>query len=105
MWTRSQLKQNAKNKLVNYYWLGVVVCLILSFLGGGGGASSGATQSMQQRQDVSYNEYYDGYAGEGSVSSNPVDRMKDLLKQYELPGYEYTYSFSPLLVINLTSLE
>ena len=35
MWTREQLKFNAKGRLRFYYWSGVLACLIAGFLGGG----------------------------------------------------------------------
>lgn len=44
MWTRGQLKENAKGKLKAYYWSGFLVTLIYSFIGGGG---SGFTTSLR----------------------------------------------------------
>ena len=102
MWTSAQLKENAKRKLANYYWMGVVVCLILSFLGGGGGGvSKGATSSVNTRQDITYNQNihdYEDFYQEPSGSLNPLDRAKEFLRQYEVPGYEYTYEFSGILI-------
>ena len=47
MWTRAQLKENAKEKLKRYYWGGFVVTLIFSMIGGGGGGfTSGYNASL-----------------------------------------------------------
>lgn len=65
MWTRAQLKANAKEKLRLYYWSGVIVSLIYSFIGGGfGGFGSGfssavsgggtATEQLEQTFEYSH---------------------------------------------------
>ena len=43
MWTRSLLKENAKQALRGRYWRCFVVCLIVSLLGGGFASYPGVT--------------------------------------------------------------
>lgn len=58
MWTRAQLKENAKEKLKRYYWGGFVVTLIFSLIGGGGGGfTSGYNASLTSLETESVFEY------------------------------------------------
>jgi len=58
MWTRAQLKENAKEKLKRYYWGGFVVTLIFSLIGGGGGGfTSGYNAGLTSMETESVFEY------------------------------------------------
>ena len=97
MWTRVQLKENAKRKLRNYYWLAVAVCLVVSFLGGGGGVSTASVNNGMNANQVL--EPSDGADVSREITSDPFGGMRDFLKDYEVPGYEYSYNFTPLIVL------
>lgn len=43
MWSRGELKSKAKLALKRYYWIGFVVCLVVTFLGGSGGSGGGGS--------------------------------------------------------------
>lgn len=45
MWSRAELKQNAKNVLRNNYWMAFLVSLVAGILTGSGGSSGGAGSS------------------------------------------------------------
>lgn len=64
MWTRAQLKQNAKEKLRKYYWSGFLVSLIYSFIGG----STGFTGSwkMNDVKDYDFSSVQDSMIEEGN---------------------------------------
>ncbi|MBR6396545.1 MAG: hypothetical protein IKS09_06220, partial [Lachnospiraceae bacterium] len=84
MWTRVQLKENAKRKLRNYYWLAVAVCLVVSFLGGGGGVpSTSVNNSMNANQVLEHSE---GTDVSREIASDPFGGMREFLKDYEVPG-------------------
>lgn len=46
MWTRSELKGQAKLAIKPYYWIAVLVCLVAGILGGGSGLGSFGTSSV-----------------------------------------------------------
>lgn len=64
-WTRSELKNNAKDILKRTYWIGFVVCLIYGFLGGGIGSGISraellypqTTRSIEDNSIEDYNNY------------------------------------------------
>lgn len=97
MWTRVQLKENAKRKLRNYYWLAVAVCLVVSFLGGGGGVPSASVNNSMNANQVL--EHSEGADVSREITSDPFGGMRQFLKDYEVPGYEYSYNFTPLIVL------
>lgn len=70
MWTRGQLKANAKNKLRLFYWNAFVVSMIHALIGGGSSIGTSFTSSM-------------------NLSS---------LESLEDPVFEYTYDMSGTLV-------
>lgn len=75
MWTRSQLKMNAKEKLRIYYWNGLLVSFIYSFIGGGfGGGVSGFSNAVN---------------GGGTRFA------------FEDPGFEYTGDIPDVLIVVL----
>lgn len=52
MWTREELKTNAKGVLRRTYWMGFAVCLVAGFIGsGGGGGASAYYQVVLQLND------------------------------------------------------
>ncbi len=57
MWTRQELKQNARNLLKGFYWKAVVAALIMSFLAGGvnGGVFSYKNSWDKYRHDFNNN--------------------------------------------------
>ncbi|MBQ8927850.1 MAG: DUF975 family protein [Oscillospiraceae bacterium] len=61
MWTRSLLKQNAKEALKRYYWVAFAVCLVAGLLGGSsrGGFSMPNTTSSYRDSSSSYSSSYD----------------------------------------------
>jgi uncharacterized membrane protein len=57
MWTREELKSNAKLILKRTYWMSFVACLIMGILGAGGGGTSIANvsgNSSNQQNDMSF---------------------------------------------------
>lgn len=53
MWTRAELKENAKKYFKFNYWKMVLVALVMSMVGGGGGSSI-STRTIQQANTDSY---------------------------------------------------
>lgn len=93
MWTASQLKRNAREKLKAFYWNAVLVCFIGAIFSGSfsGGITSkyNYMNSVGQMNDASYTlEDY---------SSLPQS-FADIMKGYEVPGFEYSYNTSPALI-------
>ena len=90
MWTRAQLKENAKRKLRNYYWIAVLACLVCSLLGAGTGTGVSTTSSYQSSdtETISYSD----------LIQNP-ESIQDYFKEYELPGYEYSYDMSGTFIL------
>lgn len=73
MWTRKELKQNAKEALRRNYWKAVLVSFILIMLGGGvspAAASSGSTSDDSVKGEVS------GYVIASNVQEMPADAAK-----------------------------
>lgn len=68
MWTRSELKDRAKQSLRGYYWKAVVVCLIVGILGGGGAANAASASNIRSSvsnvQNALDSEYSDDYYGQ-----------------------------------------
>ena len=70
MWTRSQLKVNAKNKLRLFYWNAFTVSVIHALVGGSGSIGTGFT---------------------GNINANSLSALED-------PSFEYTYEMSGILM-------
>ena len=64
MWTRSELKERAKNILRNNYWQALLVSIVIVLAGGGHGSSGGsAGRSNHIRQNFNgFDYYFDRYA-------------------------------------------
>ncbi|MGN0641894.1 MAG: DUF975 family protein [Huintestinicola sp.] len=63
MWTISQLKENAKAALKNYYGLAIVVTLIVTLLAGGSsvGYSFSSPSGSSSDTEEYYEDYFEGY--------------------------------------------
>lgn len=63
MWSRSNLKENAKVAFKRNYWKCVLVALILGFATGGGSGAAGATSSStgSTTQNIMEGELYEDY--------------------------------------------
>ena len=55
MWTRAELKENAKKYFKFNYWKMVLVALVMSMVGGGGGSSISTRTIQQANSDNYYN--------------------------------------------------
>lgn len=58
MWTRRELKENAKAALKSYYWWGVLVCVIAGLLGAGSGGTGINVGNYSVNNGGSYSSDY-----------------------------------------------
>lgn len=61
MWTRGQLKSQAKYNVGRYYWIALVVCFVAALLGAGGGNAASFTTSFTSSFSGSYNAQMNQY--------------------------------------------
>ena len=71
MWTRRELKENARTALKLYYWWGFLVCFIAGLLGGGSGGSTSFNLSSSGGSSSSGSSYGSGYGGSSGGSMSP----------------------------------
>lgn len=77
MWTRKELKENAKKRFKLNYWKSVLAALLLALVCGscGAGTASGSSKGIWGEDDSGYEEYDKEYEGE---------KGEDLLQVLEL---------------------
>ena len=77
MWTRAELKDQAKAVLKKSYWKAFLVSLILAFIGGGSGGSGGNSRFNFDGSSGSFNDFTNGfeqgYNGTGNVDMSGLD--------------------------------
>lgn len=61
MWSRVQLKNQAKYNVGRYYWIALVVCFVAALLGAGGGNAATFTSSFSSSFSTSYNTQRNQY--------------------------------------------
>lgn len=74
MWTRAQLKTNAKSGLRRYYWQAFLVCIIAALLGAGtGGGKFNAGRNSDDKTYGSSSQFIDFSVGTPGVSFSYAD--------------------------------
>ncbi|RDU23325.1 DUF975 family protein [Anaerosacchariphilus polymeriproducens] len=61
MWTRVQLKAEAKTRLVNFYWPAVLISFIVTLFAGGGGGGSNIFNYRENHKKITQPGEWNGY--------------------------------------------